>query len=311
MKRRQFLATTATGIIGSALAPGLAGASGGMKLPGLHLFSKHLQFLDYPGMAAAAVKLGFSGLDLTVRPGGHVEPDHFERDLPVAIEAIKAAGLTCEMMASGITGADDPRDYDLLALARSLGVKAYRLGNLRYDDDLPLTDSVERHRERLSALAGWNREIGITGLVQNHSGDARFGAAIWDAVSVLQDLDPDHLGMQFDIRHAVTDGGLMWPTTFRLAKPYIRSIIFKDFKWGIVGGEWELINTPIGEGMVDWRRYFRMLKDAGMDYAVSLHCEYDLGGANRGRRELTIPQEEVLAAIGRDVEVVRKLWSEA
>jgi sugar phosphate isomerase/epimerase len=79
-----------------------------------------------------------------------------------------------------------------------------------------------------------------------------------------------------------------------------------------VSGEWKLINTPMGEGMVDWKRYFRMLKDAGIDYPVSLHCEYDsLGGANKGRRELTIPESEALALIKRDVDYVKKLWQKA
>ena len=63
MDRREFLTTTGTGIIGSALAPGfmsgtaLAAETGGMQLPGIHLFSKHLQFLDYKEMAEAAVAL--------------------------------------------------------------------------------------------------------------------------------------------------------------------------------------------------------------------------------------------------------------
>ena len=125
---------------------------------------------------------------------------------------------------------------------------------------------------------------------------------------MLKDLDPDALGMQFDVRHAVTDGGLEWPTSFRLVKPYIRSLIFKDFKWGQVGSKWKLVNTPMGQGMVDFPRYFRMLKEAGMNYPVSLHCEYDLGGANKGKSELTMPESEVLAAIKQDVETVKRLW---
>jgi sugar phosphate isomerase/epimerase len=289
----------------------LAGESGGMKRPGLHLFSKHLQFLDYNAMAEAAVALGFDGLDLTVRNGGHVEPENHERDLPAAIRAIEEAGLSCEMMATNIVGTENRRDYDLLALARSLGVKSYRLGGLKYDKTVDPQVTVEHYRDQLTALAEWNREIGITGLYQNHSGEERFGAAVWDAVLVLKHLDPDFLGMQFDVRHAVTDGGHMWPTSFRLAKPYIRSVIFKDFKWAVVGGKWQLVNTPMGQGMVDWGRYFGMLKDAGMNYPVSLHCEYELGGANKGRRELTMPETEVLAAIKRDVDTVRKLWNEA
>jgi hypothetical protein len=48
-----------------------------------------------------------------------------------------------------------------------------------------------------------------------------------------------------------------------------------------------------------------------MNYPVSLHCEYDLGGADKGRRELTIPENEVLAAIKQDVATVKNLWKEA
>jgi sugar phosphate isomerase/epimerase len=315
MDRRKFLQATGAGIVAGAISPGLlaettAGSPG--KQPALHLFSKHLQFLDYPGMARAAAAMGLDGLDLSVRPGGHVEPDRFANDLPKAIGAITDAGLGCEMMTTGITGADVRRDYDLLALARELGVKFYRLGFLRYDEGTDLMVSVERYRERLAALAEWNREIGITGLVQNHSGAERFGAAVWDAWLVLKDMDPDAMGMQFDVRHAVTDGGRMWPTSFRLVKSHIRAPIFKDFKWGRVNGEWELINTPFGQGMVDFKRYFGMLKEAGIQGPFSLHCEYDsLGGANKGRRELTIPEKEVFAAIRRDIEAIRTLWQEA
>jgi len=315
MDRRKFLKITGAGIAGSAISTGIMSGTalaGGMKLPGLHLFSKHLQFLDYEAMAKAAVELGLDGLDLTVRPGGHVEPDNFERDLPLAVDAIKQAGLKCEMMASGISGTDNPRDYDLLALARELGIKAYRLGGLRYAEDVPLMESVERYRDQLAALAEWNREIGIIGMYQNHSGAERVGAAVWDAYLVLRDLDPDYLGCQFDVRHATTDGGLMWPTSFRLIKPHIRSIIFKDFKWAVVNGKWQLVNTPMGQGMVDFKRYFRMLKDGGLNYPISLHCEYDeLGGANKGKRELTIPETEALALIKRDVEYVKKLWAQS
>lgn len=317
MKRREFLRTTGAGIAGSTLlaglvpATGLAGDTAGMPLPGIHLFSKHLHFLDYGEMAAAAADMGFAGLDLTVRPGGHVEPENFERDLPAAVNAIEKAGLSCEMMTTNIVGTSNARDRDLLALARSLGIKSYRLGGLRYNQDIQPMESVEQYRQQLAALEGWNRQIGITGMYQNHSGAEKFGAAVWDAYLVLKDLDPDYLGVQFDVRHAVTDGGLMWPTNFRLIKPYIRSLIFKDFKWAVVDGKWRLVNTPMGEGMVDFKRYFRMLKDARMNYPVSLHCEYDLGGANKGKRELTIPESEVLAAIRKDAETVKRIWNQA
>jgi len=316
MDRREFLQMTGTGIVGGTLTSGLAtgtalaGETGSLKPPELHLFSKVLQFLDYAKLAETATVLGLNGLDLTVRPKGHVDPDNFERDLPAAISAINDAGLVCEMMVTNIVSAENRRDYDLLALARSLGVKSYRTGGLRYDGNTPVMTNVEQYRDQLAALGEWNREIGITGMFQNHSGERRFGAAIWDLYMVLKDLDPDFMGCQFDVRHAVTDGGLMWPDSYRLIKPYIRSLVIKDFKWANADDKWRMTSTPIGQGMVDFTRYFRMLKDTGMNYPVSLHLEYGLGGAEKGRTELTIPEAEVLNAIKHDVEMINSLWNE-
>jgi sugar phosphate isomerase/epimerase len=317
MDRRKFLKTAGSGIAGSALLPGfltgdaVAGEAGGMKLPNFHLFSKVLQFLDFAELPDTAAALGFNCLDLTVRPGGHVDPENFERDLPALISAMNDTGLSCEMMVTNIVSTENRRDFDLLALARSLGVKSYRMGGLRYDESIHPAESVEQYGRQMAALAEWNREIGITGMYQNHSGAARFGAAIWDLYLVLKDLDPDYIGCQFDVRHAVTDGGLMWPDSFRLMKPYIRSLAFKDFKWATVDGEWKMVSTAIGQGMIEFGRYFRMLKDAGMDYPVSLHCEYNLGGAEKGRKEPTKPKNEILAAIKQDVDTVKRLWSES
>ena len=40
----------------------------------LVMFSKHLGALSIPEAGQAIKGLGFDGVDLTVRPGGHVEP---------------------------------------------------------------------------------------------------------------------------------------------------------------------------------------------------------------------------------------------
>lgn len=317
MDRRKFLDTTIKSVVGGALLPGslsgtaLAGEAGKRKLPGMHLFSKVLQFVDYSEMAEASAAAGLHGIDLTVRPGGHVEPDNFERDLPLAIKAIKAAGLHCDMITTSVASTENRRDFELLALARSLGVKTYRTGWLRFDEDTHPMESVGQHQKQLAELAEWNREIGITGMYQNHSGERRLSAAIWDLYLVLRDLDPDYLGCQFDIRHTVVEGGLKWPDSYRLLRPYIRSICLKDFRWGEVDGKWRVVNTPIGEGMVDFARYLGMLQDDKIDVPVSLHLEYDLGGAEKGSREPDISVEEVQAAIRQDIAALNVLWEEA
>ena len=59
----------------------------------IHLFSKHLQWLDYEGMSKVAKEIGFDGLDLTVRRKGHVLPENVERDLPKAVAAMQKLSL--------------------------------------------------------------------------------------------------------------------------------------------------------------------------------------------------------------------------
>ena len=53
-------------------------------------------------MAAVAKEIGFDGVELTVRPKGHVLPENARRDLPKAVAAIKEHGLTStNMMVTG------------------------------------------------------------------------------------------------------------------------------------------------------------------------------------------------------------------
>src|SRR3954466_14686708 len=71
----------------------------------VNIFSKHLQFLDYTDMAEVAAQIGFDGIDLTVRPEGHVLPERVETDLPKAIEAMLKVGLTPLLMTTAIEDA--------------------------------------------------------------------------------------------------------------------------------------------------------------------------------------------------------------
>src|SRR5262245_7643423 len=81
------------------------------------LFSKHLPTMDWTRMAQAVKKLGFGGIDLTVRPGGHVAPERAAEDLPKAVAAIRAEGLIVPMITTGLTTATDPTAKPILSAA--------------------------------------------------------------------------------------------------------------------------------------------------------------------------------------------------
>ena len=57
------------------------------------VFSKHLHWLSVDVLADALAEIGFDGVDLAVRPGGHVEPERVETELPAAGKNGLRAGI--------------------------------------------------------------------------------------------------------------------------------------------------------------------------------------------------------------------------
>ena len=274
------------------------------------LFSKHLQFLDYDEMAAAASEIGFDGLDLTVRPKGHVLPERVAEDLPKAVAAMKKYGIAPGLMTTNVWALSDPEEKKVLQTASGLGFSHYRTDWLSYPEDRSIADSQALYAQQAEALALVNADLGLIGCYQNHAGN-HVGAPIWDLPPILKAANNEFLGCQYDIRHAVVEGGSSWELGLRLIRPIITSIVIKDFKWGQIDGKWKPINTPLGEGMVDFNRYFSLLKKYDINVPVSLHLEYDLGGAEKGDSTITIAKKEVFEKMQKDLIFLREAWQKA
>lgn len=290
---------------GAGLASGAAGG-----YPVL-IFSKHLHWTkDYREMAQVARDLGFDGIDLTVRPGGHVEPERVAEDLPKAVEAARAAGLIVPMITSGIVDASTPHAEVVLKTASALGIRDYRWGGFRFTPDGSITKELDALQPKVAALEQLNDRYGMSAMYHTHSGPNQVGAAFWDLWLLLRDRNPRRVGVNFDIGHATIEGGYGdWVTSLRLLAPFVRGTAVKDFRWERnASGAWRPRWCPIGEGMVDFPLYFRMLRAVGFRGPLQLHYEYpELGGADGGRKQLTAPKDLVLAAMRRDLEAVRGL----
>ena len=271
----------------------------------VHVFSKHLQWLDYRGMAEVAAEIGFDGVDLTVRPGGHVLPERVEEDLPKAVEAIKQAGLQALMMTTAITDPRDPLTTSILKTAGRLGIRYYRMGYYRYDPARSVTAVLDEARPQMRDLAATSAHYGVSASYQNHAGNGYVGAPLWDLHLLLKDLDPQWIGCQYDIRHATVEGGTSWPTTLRLLAPYVNTLVAKDFLWVRRDGKWRLENCPLGAGVVDFSQYFSTLDRQKLEAPFSLHLEYPIGGAEHGARQLTTGKEEVTKAMRKDLVTLR------
>lgn len=294
--RREFVTRTAAagfavGMLG--VSPRMArAATGGERDGTIAVFSKHLQWLPFAEVGPVIAESGFRAVDLTVRPGGHVLPERVEDDLPRAVETLRRSGLTVPLITTAITDAADPLTRRVLTTAKKLGVTHYRLGYWTYPTAVDPLKAVRELAPRARALAALNREIGIRGGYQNHVG-TRVGGSVWDLALLLEGIEPDGLGVQYDIRHAVAEGGESWPVTLRMIAPHIDTIALKDLVWAkCPDGRWEPRSVPLGEGMVDFPAYLRQLLARGPLPPATVHFEYPplemAGGGDATRRRQTV-----------------------
>lgn len=277
-------------------------------------FSKHFQWTDVGGAAEAARGLGYEGLDLTVRPAGHVLPEKVQDDLPKAAEAIAKTGLKLPMVTSHIVDATTPHAEAVLKTLKALGIRHYRWGGFRYDLKRNIPDQLAEFKARVKDLAAMNKEYGLCAMYHTHSGPTQVGASMWDLYLLLKDYDTNAVSANYDIGHATVEGGFGgWMHSSRLLLPYTRGIAVKDFKWiQNAKGAWVPGWCGLGQGMVDFKAFFAQMNQAGFSGPLQLHMEYpELGSAATGKFESSIPKDNLLGLMRRDMKRLKELLGEA
>ncbi len=301
--RRNFIKKSSASIAGLAIAPALAARL--ISSPNANkicLFSKCLQFLNYEELGEIIAELGFHGADLTVRDGGHVAPQNVTVDLPKAIKAIRKAGVEVPMIVTDINDASHHLTEDILGTASDSGIRYYRMGYFKYDDKLPVFKNLDNCKRKLEQLETINRKYNIKGGYQNHSGPwGMVGGAVWDLHYVLKDFDPEYVGVQYDIAHATVEGGYSWALALKVIAPWINSLAIKDFKWGKGEKRWEPEWCQLGEGMVDYKKYVKEIDLLNSPLPITIHCEYDLGGAEVGHTNPSMLPKDIFRKIAHDL----------
>ena len=247
-------------------------------------FTKHFQWTDVRGLAPVCAELGYEGIDLTVRAGGHVLPERVADELPRAAEIIRAAGLKLAMITSPILDASTPHAEAIVKAMRAVGLRYYRAGPFRYDLARPLPPQVEVLRAKVRELAALNRQYGVCAMYHTHSGEGNVGSSQWDLYRVLEGLDAESVAVNYDIAHATVEGGLGgWVHSAHLMLPIAKGLAVKDFYWKKnAAGAWEVGWCPLGEGMVNFARFFQMVREVG--FAGPLQLAHGASGTGRGER---------------------------
>jgi sugar phosphate isomerase/epimerase len=275
------------------------------------MFSKHLQELDVPAAGRAIKELGFDGVELTVRPGGHVEPERVAEDLPRAVEALRAIGLEVPAIVTDIKGREAPYAREVCATAARVGASALRNSAWPYRPIGHIREQVAAATGNARELEGLGRENGLRFCVHCHSGTylTAHGALL---AQIIAGTDPRYVAASFDLGHLTVEGGNGgWIQSIDLLQDRIGILAVKSFGWfsepdpETGGTRWTPRLVPLREGAVQWARAFALLRQVGWDEdgraLVSLHSEYQGRGS---WRSLTLA--ELLAQTGEDLAFLRR-----
>jgi len=271
----------------------------------LVMFSKMLGVYPIERAGEVIKGLGFDGVDLTVRPGGHVLPEEVAQKLPEAVRILKGLGLAVPMITTGIATPADACAEDIFRTAAQCGIAHLKLGYWRYAGFGQLRRQIaeiQRHLDGIEALA---RRYGVWAGIHNHSGS--FVSALPVVVAeLLKDRDPRAVGAYFDPGHATAEGGVAgWKMGLDLLAERIRLVAVKSFGWfpekGPTGETvWHEKLVPLSDGTVRWPEVFALLRQTGFDGVVSVHSEYQ---GSHSWRDLTT--EQLIEQTRQDVAYLR------
>ncbi|MFN7939463.1 MAG: sugar phosphate isomerase/epimerase family protein [Bryobacteraceae bacterium] len=298
LSRRAFLATSAAASLSAQASPWK-----------VSIFSKHLHWAEYKEMAEVSKEIGFDSVDLTTRKGGHVLPERVADDLPKAFEAVRKAGLAMEMITTDIAGGNTPHAEAILKTASSLGIRYYRFGGLRYKDAGDPAAQLKEFIPALRDLGAISKQYNMHGMYHTHSGINQVGAPQWDLQRLLSEVGSPHLGFNYDIGHATVEGGFGgWLLSTRTVAPMMKGVALKDFLWRKdAKGEWRPAWCPMGQGMVNFPKFFALLKQQKFAGPLQLHFEYPLGGAETGQKSIKVDKAELIAVMRKDLQFTRNV----
>jgi len=258
-------------------------------------FSQNLIKVPYPELGMIAQQIGYDGVDVTVMEGGHVNPRITNVDLVRAFESVRGAGLEVPMITTTITTINEQTAYPILAITGHTQVHLYRLGFWPYagpngvalNQGIDISRRLAQVRSDLTALLALGRNYQMTAMFPNRAG-GYVGEAVWDAQAIIGDMDPQWIGYYFDPSQITGD----WEIALRLALPRLKAVALQDYILIKDGSAWKMQMCPLGEGMVDFPAFFRILAEARYTGPVSIHQEYRA--------------QDELAAMNKDLEFVRK-----
>lgn len=271
----------------------------------LYLFTKVLQWVPLEDLPKVVQDMGFTGIDIAVRSNGHFQVKELREKLPPLVSQCASLGMKTPILTTELIGDKAQEMEEFVKIISGEGVVDYRLGWIKYKSKQVMNE-LKEYNEQLKNLADLHQKYHVQGHYQNHAGNG-VGGSVWELLYLLEGIDPKHIGIQYDLRHATVEGYKSWEAGYEVIKDRITTLDIKDFKWKVDAGKDVPVTVPLGKGNVDLKKLSQTPEFLSAGIPNILHVEYDLGGAEHGNKNPTMSSPEILSAIKLDVEFYKGL----
>ncbi len=263
--------------------------------------------IPYAQLPEIIGSMGYDGMDLTVMPGGHVDPSRYMVDLDRAFQTFQDAGIELPMVTTSFTSPSQTYAYAILYVSAELGARFCRLGV--WPPPLPPEASGQltniraaMMRNDLAQFAATGTRCKITPLLANHAGSYP-GRSIPEAEAMLTGIEPKAFGYCFDpvqaVIEALTASGAnsanAWEAALQAALPRLGAVALSDVALDHdPGGAIKPRLCALGEGVIDWKKFFSALAAARFHGPVSMHMDYAPASAvNAMKKDLVFARARV------------------
>jgi sugar phosphate isomerase/epimerase len=244
--------------------------------PLLCIYSGCLAKITYAQLPEIVRNMGYDGVDLTVMKGGHVDPSMYMVDLDRAFQTFQDAGLELPMVTTSFTSPSQSYAYAILYVSAQLGARFCRLGT--WPPAVPGDVSGQLFQMRAMMMRNDLVQFSVTGLrcnitplLANHAGSYP-GRSIPEAEVMLTGVAPAAFGYCFDPVEAVLEGrsAAAWEPALQAALPRLGAVALSD-----VALDPTPHPCPMGEGVIDWKKFFAMVAAGRFHGPVSMYRDYE------------------------------------
>lgn len=223
------------------------------------LFPKFFQCCDADRLAETARDCGFDAVDLVVRDGYWVTPERFAEEAPAFVKALARHNMKVEFATTGFSPEMLAQDDTPLRVMSDIGIRGFRMSYFSYDDNEPLFTQMDKARDSMRRMAEICAKHSIKAVYQIHHGDRMLIHHAYAALSLVDGLPAEYVGIMLDPGNQFHEGIDNWKRAITTLGSYLAGMGMKDAQYVSAPDDkaspskgWSKIWAPCQEGVTNW-----------------------------------------------------------